>query len=251
MTEMDETGAEVADPEGTQVAEGGSPAARVRPSRAAVFGVVALSIGAAVGIVLALAGRGGGGKAVALEAGWTRHTIASDGFGVDLPPGWKAVSTTSVTEAYDELKTSDPQLAALVRSQLGSGLSRLIKMLAFDTKSPTLPEQFATNMNVVAAPVAAGTDFNAFLEQTLQQLQEVPGASDIQALRGSLPAGESARVRSTVKLTSGNVTVEYTTVQYLVMRRSTGYVISFATLPDHVEYYAPLYEQIAKTFRFL
>ena len=66
MTDMDETGAEVADPEGTEVAEGGGPAARVRPSRAAVFAVVALSIGAAVGIVLALAGRGGAGKTVAL-----------------------------------------------------------------------------------------------------------------------------------------------------------------------------------------
>jgi len=218
-------------------------------STATVVAIVALSIGAAVGIVLALANRGGAPPAV-LRAGWTRHTIRAAGFRIDLPPGWDPVSTTSVDAAYNELKTANPQLAELVRGQLGTSMSRLIKFLAFDTKSPTLVEDFATNMNVVVAPLGSASSFSAFLEQTLQQLQGVPGTSDVRAQRGTLPAGESARVRASVSIGSGASAVQYATVQYLLVRGSTGYVISFATLPGQVELYLPQFEEVAKTLRF-
>ena len=227
-----------------------STAPRHRVSTATVIAILALSIGAAVGIVLALANRGGGSPA-AVRAGWTRHTVRASGFRIDLPPGWDAVSTTSVDAAYEELKTSSPQLAALVREQLGTGLSRLIKLLAFDTKSPTLVEDFATNVNVIVAPVGSHTSFSMFLQQTLDQLQAVPGASDVGAQRGTLPAGQSARVRASVSLGSGASAVRYDTVQYLLLRGSTGYVISFATLPDQVEFYLPLFEEVARTLRFV
>ena len=223
---------------------------RRRISTATVVAIIALSIGAAAGIVLALANRGGGGT-TALRGGWTRHTVRPAGFRIDLPPGWDAVSTTSVDAAYEDLKTSNPQLAALVRGQLGAGLSRLIKLLAFDTKSPTLVEDFATNVNVIVAPVGARVTFSAFLLQTLDQLQRVPGASDVRAQRGTLPAGTSARVRASVSLGSGSAAVRYDTVQYLLLRGSTGYVISFATLPDQVEFYLPLFEEVAKSLRFV
>jgi len=226
------------------------PSTRVRRvSPVTVLAIVALSIGAAVGIVLALANRSAG-PSTPLRAGWTRHTVRAAGFRIDLPPGWDAVSTTSVTSAYEQLKASNPALADLVRTQLGGGLSRLIKLLAFDTKSPTLVEDFATNANVVVAPVARGTTFSSFLQQTLDQLAAVPGTTDVRGQRGTLPAGSSARVRATVSLSSGATKVEYATVQYLLLHDGTGYVISFATLPDQVEFYLPLFEEIAKTLWF-
>ena len=139
-----------------------------RPALIAIVAAIVVAIAAVGGTLLLL--RSGGDKSK-LDPGWKRVAAEAEGFSVGMPPAWKAVSTTDADKAFEALQSANPQLANLVKDQLGGSLSSLIKLLAFDTKSPTLAQQFATNMNVVVAP-AAGVPIETFLEQNLVPPQD-------------------------------------------------------------------------------
>jgi len=178
--------------------------------------------------------------------------VKAAGFNLGLPPGWRSVSTTNVDTAFNELKGANPELAAMVRDQLGSSLSRLIKLLAFDVNSPTLAEEFATNLNVIAAPLEDGVTFDQFLEQDVTQIGGVHGITKgaIDTQRLTLPAGESALIHAQLTL-NGPGGPQLTSIsQYLLLRGSIGYILSFTTLPSNLAAYAPLFDEIARTFRY-
>jgi hypothetical protein len=227
-----------------------SPSRRVTP---AIGAVVALAIGALIAVPILLLRSGSDGASSAdLKAGWKREAPAGQGFSVGLPPGWNSVSTKSADDAFNSLKAANPDLANLVKDQLGQSLSSLIKLLAFDVQSPTLAQQFATNMNVVVAPTGTGVSFEAFLQANLAQLRQTPGlGSTLRSENVGLQAGRSAKVTSqlTVNAPGGQQTVAIT--QYLLVNASRGYIISFSTLPSHVGSYTTLFQEIAETFRFV
>jgi hypothetical protein len=184
-----------------------------------------------------------------LEPGWKRVAVAAEGFNLGIPPGWKSVSTTSANQAFDALKSANPALANLVKDQLGGNLGSLIKMLAFDTKSPTLKQQFATNMNVVVAP-AAGVDIDTFLAQNIGQLRQTPGLANIESRRFELPAGPAGLVTSRLTVNAPGGAQQVAITQYLVVSGTKGYILSFSTLPTSMPAYVDQFQQIAETFRF-
>lgn len=212
--------------------------------------IAALVLGATVGTAVYVS-RSASSKPET-KAGWTRESPSGQGFSVGLPPGWTSVSTKSADDAFNSLKAANPELANLVKDQLGSSLASLIKLLAFDVQSPTLAQQFATNMNVVVAPTGTGVTFDAFLQLNLAELRKTPGLGNtLRSENVNLPAGRSAKVTSqlTVNAPGGQQTVAIT--QYLLVSASRGYIISFSTLPSHVGSYTSLFQEIAETFRFV
>ena len=231
-------------PPGPPMAPEYPPPAR-RRAPAAVFAAIAiLAIGAGL-IVWSIALKDSGAK---LQSGWRRVTTP-EGFNVGLPPGWKSVSTTNADKAYEALKSANPQLANLVKDQLGSSLSSLIKLLAFDTKSPTLAQQFATNMNVVVAP-AAGVGLDVFLEQNLVQLRKTPGLAGVESSKLELPSGPAGLVTSQLTVNAPGGAQQVAITQYLLVNGSNGYILSFSTLPSFAANYKDSFKQIAETFRF-
>jgi hypothetical protein len=223
-----------------------------RPRRTALTlgAVAAIAVGAIVAILVSKSGSDGG-SAATLKSGWTREAPSGQGFSVGLPPGWSSVSTKSADDAFNSLKSANPELANLVKDQLGASLSSLIRLLAFDVRSPTLAQQFATNLNVVVAPTGTGVSFDAFLEANLAQLRQTPGlGSTLRSQSLELPAGKSAKVTSqlTVNAPGGQQTVAIT--QYLLVNDGRGYIISFSTLPSYVGSYSSLFQEVAETFRF-
>lgn len=219
-------------------------------SRAPLVAVLAVLIGVAVGVFLALSARQSPERAP-LKSGWSPHTVKAAGFNLGLPPGWKSVSTTNVDTAYKDLQDANPQLASLVRDQLGSSLSPLIKFLAFDVNSPTLAQEFATNFNIAQLPLEDGTTFDGFLAQAITQIRNAPGVSkDVQSQRLELPAGESALIHAqwTIQMPRGPQVSAIS--QYLLLRSSTVYILSFTTLPSHLSQYSAVFDEIARTFRY-
>ena len=184
-----------------------------------------------------------------LEPGWRRARVAAEGFSLGMPPGWRSVSTTNADKAFEALRSANPQLADIVKDQLGASLSSLIKLLAFDTRSPTLAQQFATNMNVVVAP-AAGIDIDTFLEQNLAQLRKTPGLANVESRRVDLPAGPAGQVTSQLTVNAPGGAQQVAITQYLVVNGQKGYIMSFSTLPTSMPAYVDLFQQIAETFRF-
>jgi hypothetical protein len=219
------------------------------PGAAAVFGAIALIVVGAVAALVITRSRNSGTGPATLKAGWTRRTVAAEGFSIGLPPGWTAVSTTSADDAFNTLKAANPQIATLVEKQLRTSLSSLIKLLAFDTRAPTLAEQFATNVNVVVAP-APGVPLDRFISENLAELRTTPGLSnDINSQRLTLPAGDAALVSSHLTVNAPGGAQEVAISQYLLVGGSRGYIISFSTLPSAVKTYSALFSEIARTFR--
>jgi hypothetical protein len=226
------------------VPEHPTPPARRKAPAAAFAAIAVLAIGALL-LILSMALKDSGAK---LQSGWRRVT-APEGFNVGLPPGWKSVSTTNADKAYEALKSANPQLASLVKDQLGGSLSSLIKLLAFDTKSPTLAQQFATNMNVVVAP-AAGVGLETFLEQNLVQLRKTPGLVGVESSKLELPSGAAGLVTSQLTVNAPGGAQQVAITQYLLVNGTNGYILSFSTLPSFAANYRDAFKQIAETFRF-
>jgi hypothetical protein len=211
-----------------------------------------LAVGAIIGVLIAREGGEPVGPPIALKSGWALHTQRSDGFRIGLPGEWKPVPTTSADAAFNALKDQNPGLAAMVRDQLGGNLSALIRFIAFDVRSPTLSQNFATNMNVVLTPLPGGTNFDRFVDLNLQQLRQVPGLSEtIATQRVQLPAGEAAIITSRLDINTAAGTQSAAITQYLLQRGDSGYILSFTTLPANLSTYAPLFEEVARTFRYV
>jgi hypothetical protein len=220
--------------------------------RVAIWIAVGLiAVGAVVGVLLGRQGRGGLAKAppATLPSGWTLQDVKTEGFSVGLPPNWTSLPTTSVDQAMKTLQRENPELARLVGPQLGSSLSSLMKLLAFDGTSPTLQRNFATNLNIIVAPAESSTSFEEFVSASEAQLRAVSSVSNVTSERHALPVGPSAIVRSELTLNTGAGSQKAAITQYLVLGRDKAYILSFTTLPDALDTYAPVFEQIAQTFR--
>ena len=99
-----------------------------------------------LGIVALVTGCGGGSSEPSASGEWTRHDIRDSNASVALPTEWKAL------EDFDEQTLSDftkenekfaPYVEPLLRNDV-------FKLFALD---PDIEEAFATNLNVIVAPV--------------------------------------------------------------------------------------------------
>lgn len=217
-------------------------------SRRRVLGIAGalllIGAGAVVGVVLA---RGGSSSVepAALRSGWTRQT--GPGFTLGLPPEWRSVPTTANAKDFEALEKSEPQLAALVRDQFGGQLSPFIRFIAFEVGTP-LSQQFSTNLTVIVAAASGGLD--GFIENDAAQLRQAEGVgSTIQEQRIELPAGEAGIVTAQLQIPGGSRLGAVT--HYVLVRGENGYILQFTTLADQLTRLSPLFEEIARTFRFV
>lgn len=224
--------------------------ARLSPIVAIILGVALLGGGATA--VFLLRSNGDEGTRVgsgAIPAGWTTHDLTSEGFRLGLPPEWQEVSPGDVDSSLAELRRDNPDLAELLEGQLAGSLSELVRFFAFDTHSPTLAEEFATNVNVVVEPLPAGVDFPQYLDANLSQLRQVPGVTvALDDDNVALPGGRAAVIKSVFTLNSPTGPRAIAVTQYLLLAGSRGFILSMTTTPEHEPTYGSVWEQIAKTF---
>lgn len=221
---------------------------RLSPLVAIILGV-ALIGGAATAIFLVRSGDGGEkvGSGAAPDE-WTTHDLTAEGFRLDLPPGWQKVSPGEVDASFEALRASNPDLAEQIESQAGN-LNELVRFFAFDTRSPTLAQEFATNVNVVVEPLPGGVDFAGYLDANLTQLRQVATVTvTVEDENIALPGGRAAVINSVFTLNAPTGEREVAVTQYLLMKGSRGFILSMTTTPEHTATYRPVWEQIAKTF---
>jgi hypothetical protein len=229
--------------------EGAPPPPGSKRVLAIILGVAL--VGGAIGGVLLVRSKDdpGTGSRALIPAGWTTHTNRSDGFRLGLPPGWKPVSSGTVDSALESMREQNEELARAIEQQVSGSLSDLVRFFAFDTRSPTFDEEFATNVNVVVEPLPAGVDFEAYLTANLRQLRGVPGVtvSDEQAV--DLPGGPAALIKSRFTLNTPAGMREIAVTQYLMLKGNRGFILSETTTPKHEATYASMFEAIARTFQ--
>jgi hypothetical protein len=225
--------------------------ARLNPVLAIVLGVALLG-GAAGAIFLLRSSDDGGatkvGSAV-LPAGWTTQELTADGFRLGLPPEWQKVAPGDIDASLETLRKDNPELAEMIEGQVAGSLNELVRFFAFDTRSPTLAQEFATNINVVVEPLPSGIDFAQYLEANLSQLRQVPTVTvTLEDDDLAMPGGRSALISSLFTLNSSGGGQEIAVRQYLFLKGGRGFILSMTTTPGHASTYKPLWEQIAKTF---
>ena len=177
-------------------------------------------------------------------AGFTTYEVASAGFSVDVPESWRITTADEVlTDSYvEEVEQARPELGRILR-ELARPASPL-KFFAFD---PTSTGGFATNMNVIVEDVPSGFTREQYFDASLAYLRRLDIPQGLEQERVVLPAGEALHL--VYEQVTPGTTTNNATIQYVLFDRGTGYVLTYATLPDRANEEQDTFQRSARSFR--
>lgn len=193
-----------------------------------------------LGIVAFVTGCGGGGSEPSASGEWTRHDIRDSNASVSVPAEWKVLDDfdpQTISEFTKENENFAPYVDPLVRNDV-------FKLFALD---PDIEEAFATNLNVVIAPVSVPLREWVARENASTQGVAVPGSLRTTFVR--TPAGEAARSSWQLELNAGGEKKTVQSLQYMFKDAGSGYVLSFSTLPSLATNYEETFSKSANSFR--
>jgi hypothetical protein len=193
-----------------------------------------------LGIVALVTGCGGGGSEPAASGDWTRHDIRDSNASVSLPAEWKALENfdeQTITDFTKENEEFAPYVEPLLRNDV-------FKLFALD---PDIEEAFATNLNVIVAPVGMPLRDWVARENASTRRVAVPGS--LRTSYVDTPAGEAARISWLLELNSGGEKKTVRSLQYMFQDAGSGYVLTFSTLPSLATKYEPTFRKSAESFR--
>jgi hypothetical protein len=193
-----------------------------------------------LGIIALVTGCGGGGSEPSASGKWTRHDIRDSNASVALPAEWKALEDFDEQTISDFMKENEefaPYVEPLLRNDV-------FKLVALD---PDIEEAFATNLNVIVAPVGMPLRDWVAHENAITRRHAVPGSLRTTFIR--TPEGEAARGSWLLEFNSGGEKKTVRTVQYMFQRGGTGYLLTFTTPPSLATKYEPTFSKLANSFR--
>lgn len=182
------------------------------------------------------------GAAVAADP-YKRHAIRGQGMSLSVPAQWKAIDASLPASTLRELERQNPKLAPYIR-QL-SGPNSAAKFLALD---PALLRGFATNVNVVAAPIPNVT-FAQYRTALLGEIRSIAGSSPIDARVVTIGGQRALRLSYRLSITVGT-TQTVQTLQYAFQRPGRSIVVTYTTLPSLKTRYAKTFTRSAASIRF-
>ncbi len=172
-----------------------------------------------------------------------RHVIRGQGMSLAVPASWKAIDGSLPASALRELERQNPKLAPYIR-QL-SGPNSAAKFLALD---PALLRGFATNVNVVAAPIPSVT-FAQYRAALLGEIRSIAGSAPIDARVVTVGGQRALRLSYRLSITVGT-TQTVQTLQYAFQRPGRSVVVTYTTLPSLKTRYARTFTRSAASIRF-
>jgi hypothetical protein len=193
-----------------------------------------------VAVVAFVTGCGGGGSEPSASGEWTRHDIRDSSASIALPEEWKVLDDFDEQTISDFTKENEkfaPYVEPLVRNDV-------FKLFALD---PDIEEAFATNLNVIVAPVSMPLRDWVGRENTSTRRLAVPGSLRTSFIR--TPEGEAARVSWLLELNAGGEKKTVRTVQYMFQQDGAGHVLSFSTSPSLATKYEPTFSKSARSFQ--
>jgi len=177
--------------------------------------------------------------------GTQRVENATEQFTLTLPAGWETIDPQApgVSDAVQERLESAgfTNVPVNIDALIASG----VKLWAFDVE-PDTDTNFTTNVTVL--PLGSG---NASLDQiesqAAAQVEQGLGV-DVAQRRVTLGDGEALELRYVLDPPAeGAPSLE--TTQYIFDESRGNYVLTFSTLPETQAAYAPIFEQIATSFK--
>lgn len=196
--------------------------------------LVALGVGT---IAVALIGSAAGAER------FKRHAIPGQRISLTAPASWVAVDATLSPATIARLSRENPKLAPYL-GQL-SGSNSAAKFVALD---PAVQSGFATNVNVVVAPIPTVT-FDQFRTAIVNEIASLVGLARIGQRTITIDGVRGVRLSYPFRITVGR---SYTvaTLQYAFQRPGTSVVLTYTTLPRLKSRYAPTFARSAASIRF-
>lgn len=172
-----------------------------------------------------------------------RHSVPGQGLSLAVPASWIAVNATLPDTAIERLRRENPKLAPYL-GQL-SGPSSAAKFLALD---PAVQTGFATNVNVVVAPIPSVT-FDVFRAAIVNEIRSLVGSAKVDHRPVTINGARGVRIAYPFRITVGR-TYTVSTLQYAFPRPGKSVVVTYTTLPRLKARYAPTFARSAASIRF-
>lgn len=190
-----------------------------------------------------------------LPGGWREYREPDDGFAIALPDTWRRVDLDAPGQpaplpAGDEgLWRPAGALAARVRGQGASG----VRFFAFDLSPESVTSGFMTTVNVLHLPLSGAASLAEFGERNVRELERAARVRrPMTQERVDLPAGQALRLRYELTIDlAADEELCLSLTQFLLVWAQQGYVLTFATQPWQLEHYAPLFDEIGRSLRWL
>jgi hypothetical protein len=201
-------------------------------------------------ILLAVALTALAGSAPGVAAQRSSHVYLIPGYriSVALPSAWKVVDAKHVLTSaqLQELEQENPELGTVLLAI--SQPTSPVKFFAFD---PVTRHQFATNLNVVVAPIGQKIGFDLYASALASEIRSLSSVSQLKTARVTLPAGRAVRLSYRLDFTVRGKRIQVATLQYGFLRGGTRSVVfTYATLPQLQSLYGAAFSASASSISF-
>jgi hypothetical protein len=191
-------------------------------------------------VLAALVSACGGESQPSASGKWARHDVRDSSASVALPEEWKVIKDfdqESISDFTKENEKFAPYVEPLLRNDV-------FKLFAID---PDIQEEFATNLNVIVAPVSMPLRQWVEQENVSTRRLAVPGSLRTKYIQ--TPEGEAANASWLLEVNSGGEKRQVRSQQYMFQKDGAGYVLTFSTLPTLATQYEPTFTKSARSFQ--
>ena len=188
-------------------------------------------------------------KHTTLNSGWIRSDLPSEGLSITTPPSWVTLplDPDSIDSALETFQESNDARFEFMAGQIEQFRdTREFKLFGFE-QEPSSSETFHANMSVLATDAGLPSTLDAFADINVQQLESYWGVTDVERQNIQLASGEAVKIGYTLPLPVTGDPIRASITQYLLLRCSTGVIVTFTASDEYAEKLDPLFTQIADT----
>jgi hypothetical protein len=190
-----------------------------------------------------------------LDEGWKFHRVPEQGFAIGLPPTWESqqLASGTLSATIQALRQTNPLIADALQEQGQQLIAAGVQFFAADLAPGASGGQVITNITVIHQTQKQEFGFDFYFRANLQQLNEMEGATKpLASRRFQTEVGEmgEARYRMALAGVDGQPLTSSVT-QYMFLRGKEAYLMTLTTPLALESKNAPVFEKIAKSFRWL
>ena len=188
-----------------------------------------------------------------LETGWILYEKPIDEFAIALPPNWKQVNldAAALEASFDALKEHNPYVADVLDQAQELAASNG-KFLALDLETDA-SAGYVTNITILKRPLKYALSVDELVLESLKQVESLTSVVSQPKFRNvNLAAGKSAELQYTIAVVLPDAQAKTLTMfTYLLPKEKDSYEISFGVVASQASKYAPTFERIAQSFRWI
>ncbi len=184
-----------------------------------------------------------------LGSGWIRSDLPTEGLSIATPPSWVTLplDPESIDAALETFKSSGDARFEFMAGQLEQFRDTLeFKLFGFE-QGPSSSETFHSNMSVLVNDSGLPSTLDTYADINVQQLESYWGVANLERQKIQLASGEAVRIGYTLPVPVSGEPIGASITQYLLLRCSTGVIVTFTASEEYAEELDPLFIQIADT----